>query len=71
MLQPRSSQIILSDTPFYHRVSRCVRCSFLRGVDSDSDQSYEQRRGWVEQQLLFLSSVFSINSAATVNVLMR
>ncbi|MFT4807894.1 MAG: hypothetical protein ACI9LX_001217 [Paraglaciecola sp.] len=61
MPQPRRSQISLSDTPFYHSVSRCVRCSFLCGVDNYSGQSYEHRRGWVEQRLLFLSSVFSID----------
>jgi hypothetical protein len=71
MPQPRRSQISLSAPPFYHYVSRCVRRSFLCGVDNYSGQSYEHRRGWVEQRLLFLSSVFSIDSAATVYVLMR
>ena len=64
MPQPRSSQISLSDTPYYHCVSRCVRRSFLCGVDNYSGQSYEHRRGWVEQRLLFLSSVFSIDICA-------
>ena len=71
MPQPRSSQIFLSDTPYYHCVSRCVRRSFLCGVDNYSGQSYEHRRAWVEERLLFLSSVFSIDSAATVSALMR
>jgi REP element-mobilizing transposase RayT len=64
MPQPRSSQISLSDTLYYHCVSRCVRRSFLCGVDSYSGQSYEHRRGWVEQRLLFLSSVFAIDICA-------
>jgi REP element-mobilizing transposase RayT len=64
MPQPRSSQISLWDPPFYHCVSRCVRRSFLCGVDSYSGQSYEHRRGWVEQRLLYLSSVFSIDICA-------
>jgi REP element-mobilizing transposase RayT len=64
MPQPRSSQISLLDTPYYHCVSRCVRRSFLCGVDSYSGRSYEHRRGWVEQRLLFLSSVFSIDICA-------
>ena len=64
MPQPRSSQISLLDTPYYHCVSRCVRRSFLCGIDSYSGQSYEHRRGWVEQRLLFLSSVFSIDICA-------
>ncbi|WP_299080484.1 transposase [uncultured Paraglaciecola sp.] len=64
MAQPRSSQISLSDTPYYHCVSRCVRRSFLCGIDNYSGQSYEHRRGWVEQRLLFLSSVFAIDICA-------
>jgi hypothetical protein len=60
MPQPRRSQVSLLDTPYYHCVTRCVRRSFLCGVDSYSGQSYEHRRGWVEQRLLFLASLFSI-----------
>jgi REP element-mobilizing transposase RayT len=64
MPQPRSSQISLLDTPYYHCVSRCVRRSFLCGIDNYSGQSYEHRRGWVEKRLLFLSSVFAIDLCA-------
>ena len=64
MPQPRSSQISLLDTPYYHCISRCVRRSFLCGFDKYSGQSYEHRTGWIEQRLLFLSSVFSIDICA-------
>ncbi|WP_299083644.1 transposase [uncultured Paraglaciecola sp.] len=64
MPQPRKSQISLLDTPYYHCVSRCVRRSFLCGVDNYSGQSYEHRRGWVEEQMLFLSTVFAIDICA-------
>ena len=64
MPQPRSSQISLSDTPYYHCVSRCVRRSFLCGIDNYSGENYEHRRGWVEERLLFLSSVFAIDICA-------
>jgi len=70
MPQPRKTQISLIDPPYYHCVSRCVRHSFLCGEDTFTGQSYEHRRGWVEERLLFLSSVFSIDSAATVFALM-
>lgn len=68
---PRKSQISFIDTPYYHCVSRCVRHSFLCGEDKFTGQSYEHRRGWVEERLLFLGTVFAIDSAATVFVLMR
>jgi hypothetical protein len=44
-----------------------VRCGD-RVKDKFSGQRYEYRRGWVVERLLFLSSVFSIDSEATVSV---
>lgn len=64
MPQARKNQISLIDTPYYHCVSRCVRRSFLCGEDKFTGQSYEHRRGWVEDRLLFLASVFAIDIAA-------
>lgn len=61
MPMPRKMQISLENTPFYHCVSRCVRRTFLCGVDPYTGQSYEHRKQWVEDRLLFLSSVFSID----------
>jgi hypothetical protein len=47
MPQPRSAQVSLSDTPWYHVVSRCVWRAYLCGEDSHhSGQSFEHRRGW-------------------------
>jgi hypothetical protein len=40
-----------------------VRCG-SRAEDKFTGQSYEHRRGWVEERLLFLSSVFSIGICA-------
>ena len=64
MAQARSRQISLSDTPYYHCISRCVRRAFLCGEDEVTGQSYEHRRGWVEQRLLQLAKVFCIDVAA-------
>ena len=60
----RSTQINLSDTPYYHCISRCVRHAYLCGVDRLTGQSYEHRRGWVEQRLMQLAKVFCIDVAA-------
>jgi hypothetical protein len=52
MPKPRSSQVSLIDTPYYHCVSRCVRRAFLCGTDKYSGTSYEHRRAWVEDKVL-------------------
>lgn len=64
MPRARSQQISLEDTPYYHCVSRCVRRAFLCGEDPVSGESFEHRRGWVENRLLFLASVFAIDVCA-------
>ncbi|CAM4241887.1 hypothetical protein BIW53_18900 [Pseudoalteromonas byunsanensis] len=60
----RKRQISLSDTPYYHCMSRCVRRAFLCGEDKLTGKSYEHRRGWVEERLLFLAQVFCIDVCA-------
>ena len=64
MPKPRCQQISLSDTQFYHCISRCVRRAFLCGEDSQTGQSFEHRRGWVEDRLLTLAKVFAIDVCA-------
>jgi REP element-mobilizing transposase RayT len=64
MPKPRSSQVSLIDTSYYHCVSRCVRRAFLCGTDKYSGTSYEHRRAWVEDKVLWLSSVFAIGICA-------
>lgn len=64
MTMPRSNLICLSDTPWYHIVSRCVRRAFLCGVDHFSGKSFEHRRGWIETRIRELAGVFAIDVAA-------
>ena len=64
MPKPRYAQVSLEATPYYHCVSRCVRRAFLCGHDTHTDQSYEHRRGWIEDKLLQLGAIFSIDIAA-------
>ena len=61
MTRPRKEQVSLEDTPYYHLVSRCVRRSFLCGVDERTGKSYEHRRSWIEDRIRLLSSIFAID----------
>ena len=64
MPKPRSQQISLIDTPYYHICSRTVRKAFLCGVDKESGVSFEHRRTWIEKRLFQLSQVFAIDICA-------
>tara|TARA_R110001592_G_scaffold177076_2_gene417307 strand:+ start:118576 stop:119562 length:987 start_codon:yes stop_codon:yes gene_type:complete len=64
MAKARKTQVSLDATPYYHCVSRCVRRSFLCGIDRYSGQSYEHRRQWVEDRLHKLVGIFAIELCA-------
>jgi len=64
MTRARQHLVCLADTAYYHVWSRCVRRAFLCGVDRLSGRSYEHRRGWVEDRVRVLSSLFSIDLCA-------
>jgi REP element-mobilizing transposase RayT len=64
MPQPRKAIISLSDTPFYHCMSRCVRRAFLCGVDDYSGINYEHRRDWLEDKLHQTADAFAIKLCA-------
>lgn len=64
MPTPRKAQISLQDTSYYHCVSRCVRRSFLCGIDKVTKKNYEYRRQWLEDRLLQASQVFAIDICA-------
>ena len=64
MTLPRKQLINVTDTPYYHCISRCVRRAFLCGEDKLTGKSYEHRREWVEDKLEFLSGIFALDISA-------
>jgi len=64
MTLPRKSLISLSDTPYYHCVSRCVRRAYLCGYDRYTQKSFGHRRQWLEIKLLTLAELFAIKLCA-------
>ena len=60
----RKYQISLSNTPYYHCISRCVRRAFLCGEDKLTGKSYEHRKQWVANKLSELANTFAIDVCA-------
>ena len=60
----RKAKVSLDATSYYHCVTRCVHRAFLCGTDLFSGKDYEHRRGWVEQLMTELASLFAIDLCA-------
>lgn len=63
MPKARKNQVSLEATPYYHVVTRCVRRSFLCGMD-DQGNNFEHRKQWIEDKLFELADVFAIDVCA-------
>ena len=60
----RKALISLQDTPYYHVIGRCVRRSWLCGIDSYTGKDYSHRKQWVLERLKLLSNVFALDVCA-------
>ena len=64
MTVPRSFQISLQHTPYYHCTTRCVRRAFLCGKDRYTGKDFRHRKQWLENRIMRLSEVFAIDVLA-------
>jgi len=53
--------IVDSETPgFYHCTNRCVRRTFLCGIDELTGHNYSHRKDWLEARMFELCNIFSV-----------
>ena len=64
MTLARKTLIALESTSYYHILVRAVRRSFLCGEDRHTGRNFDHRRQWLEDELLRLSEIFSIDISA-------
>lgn len=60
----RKFQVCLTDTPYYHVVSRCVRRAWLWGQDNYAGRDYSHRKAWVLARMSVLTKLFAIDICA-------
>lgn len=60
----RASQVDLSVTQYYHLMSRCVRRSYLCGIDTETGQDFSHRKHWLIDRIKHLSNIFAIHICA-------
>ena len=50
-----------SEVGMYHCIARCVRRAFLCGQDPLTGKNFDHRKGWVQDRLRDLASIFAID----------
>lgn len=64
MTTARAAQIDYAATPYYHLMSRCVRRSYLCGIDRETGKDYSHRKQWLVDRIKQLATIFSVHICA-------
>lgn len=64
MTVARKLKVDLDRTPYYHCFSRCVRQSFLCGLDQDTGKDYTHRKAWIVSRIKQVADAFAIRVCA-------
>ncbi len=64
MTQARKQKVDISRTHYYHCYSRCVRQSYLCGVDELTQTDYSYRKGWIVDRIKLAADAFAIKVCA-------
>ena len=64
MTTARAAQIDYDSTPYYHLMNRCVRRSYLCGLDEETGKDYSHRKQWLVDRMKQLATIFSVHICA-------
>jgi REP element-mobilizing transposase RayT len=64
MTTARAAQIDYTSTCYYHLMNRCVRRSYLCGIDQETGKDYSHRKQWLVDRIKQLASIFSVHICA-------
>jgi len=59
MTQPRRQLVDPTQAQFFHLINRCVRRSWLCGLDSYTSKDFEHRKAWLKARILELGDIFA------------
>ena len=64
MTTARAAQIDYATTAYYHLMNRCVRRSYLCGMDKETGKDYTHRKQWLVDRIKQLATIFSVHICA-------